>query len=462
MDVRLIVSASSNLVLSFLINNREVNEIKVENRGERRIVGSIFKGKIKRLAKSLDGAFLDIGLDREAYLPLKNYSGEDEGCSIPEVGEDLIVQVKREPIDEKGAKVTCRVTIPGRYLVYLPNSKGVFVSSKIEDERKRDFFLNLFKGALNNEGVIVRTSALRSTEEELIEELDKLRRRWRDILDRAAKVKAGMVYEEVPLFMQTIRDNWQDIKEVVVDDRDLWTQILGFLEEDFPQLVERVRYVKNMAIFFKRYNLDRVITKIFAKYIWLRSGGYIVIEETEAMTVIDVNSGAGSGESLEENALRTNLEAAEEIAKQIKLRDIGGIVIIDFIDMKDKKSKDKLLKRMRDLFADEGSRVHIYGITQLGLMEMTRKKETPSVTRILSSDCPYCKGKGYIKSPDLVLYEIEKEIGYFKGRYLELKVNPYMKERVEKLLEAKNMKGWVSVKEECDVPLDYYEMFFAG
>ncbi len=462
MDVRLIVSASSNLVLSFLINNREVNEIKVENRGERRIVGSIFKGKIKRLAKSLDGAFLDIGLDREAYLPLKNYSGEDEGCSIPEVGEDLIVQVKREPIDEKGAKVTCRVTIPGRYLVYLPNSKGVFVSSKIEDERKRDFFLNLFKGALNNEGVIVRTSALRSTEEELIEELDKLRRRWRDILDRAAKVKAGMVYEEVPLFMQTIRDNWQDIKEVVVDDRDLWTQILGFLEEDFPQLVERVRYVKNMAIFFKRYNLDRVITKIFAKYIWLRSGGYIVIEETEAMTVIDVNSGAGSGESLEENALRTNLEAAEEIAKQIKLRDIGGIVIIDFIDMKDKKSKDKLLKRMRDLFADEGSRVHIYGITQLGLMEMTRKKETPSVTRILSSDCPYCKGKGYIKSPDLVLYEIEKEIGYFKGRYLELKVNPYMKERVEKLLETKNMKGWVSVKEECDVPLDYYEMFFAG
>ncbi len=462
MDVRLIVSASRNLILSFLIDGCDVSEIKVERKEGRRIVGSIFKGRIKRLARSLDGAFIDIGLDREAYLPLKNYSGDEENCPVPEVGEELLVQVRREPIEEKGAKVTCRVSLPGRYLVYLPNSRGVFVSSKIEDERKREFFLNLFKRILNNEGVIVRTSAVRATEEELAEDLEKLREKWREILEKASKVRAGLVYEEVPLFMQTVRDRWQDIKEIVVDDRDLWTDLLAFLEGEFPQLVERVRYVKNMSVFFKRYNLDRVLTKLFARYIWLKSGGYIVIEETEAMTVIDVNSGAGCGESLEENALRTNLEAAEEIARQIKLRDIGGIVIIDFIDMKDKKGKEILVRKMRELFADEGSRVHIYGITQLGLLEMTRKKETPSVTRILSTDCPYCKGKGYIKSPDLVLYEIEKELGYFKGRYLELRVNPYMKEKVEKLIEKKNLKGWVSVKEECDVPLDYYEMFFAG
>jgi ribonuclease G len=462
MDVRLIVSASRSLILSFLIDNRDVSEIKVEKKGDRRIVGSIFKGKIKRLARSLDGAFLDIGLDREAYLPLKSYTGEEEGCQIPEVGEDLIVQVKREPIEEKGAKVTCRISLPGRYLVYLPNSKGVFISSKIEDERKREFFMNLFKGTLNNEGVIIRTSAVGATEEELTEDLAKLRDRWRRILERASSIKTGMVYEEVPLFMQTIRDRWQDIKEIVIDDRDLWTDLLAFLEEDFPQLVDKVRYVKNMSVFFKRYNLDRVLTKIFARYVWLKSGGYIVIEETEAMTVIDVNSGAGCGESLEENALRTNLEAAEEIARQIKLRDLGGIVIIDFIDMKDKRSREVLIRKMKELFADEGSRVHIYGITQLGLLEMTRKKETPSVTRILSTDCPYCKGKGYIKSPELVLYEIEKELGYFKGRYLELRINPHLKDEVEKLLERKKMKGWVSVKEECDVPLDYYEMFFAG
>ncbi|MDQ7082645.1 MAG: ribonuclease E/G [Aquificota bacterium] len=213
-------------------------------------------------------------------------------------------------MEEKGAKVTCRVSLPGRYLVYLPNSRGVFVSSKIEDEKKREFFLNLFRGALNNEGVIVRTSAVRATKEELAEDLEKLRERWREILDTASRVKTGLVYEEVPLFMQTVRDRWQDIKEIVVDDRDIWTELLGFLEKRFPQLMERVRYVKNMSVFFKRYNLDRVLSKIFARYVWLKGGGYIVIEETEAMTVIDVNSGAGCGETLEENALRTNLEAA--------------------------------------------------------------------------------------------------------------------------------------------------------
>ncbi len=462
MDVRLIVSASSDVILSFLIKNRDVSEIKVEKKAERRIVGSIFKGKVKRLAKSLDGAFVDIGLGKEAYLPLKNYSGEEDRCSVPEVGEELVVQVKREPIEEKGAKITCRVTIPGKYLVYLPGSKGVFVSSKIGDEGKKKFFLELFKDNLNEEGVIVRTSATRASKEDLIGELEKLRKRWERIKEKASKVKTGIVYEEVPLFMQTIRDWWQDIEEIVVDDRDIWIQLLAFLEEDFPELVEKVRYVKNISVFFKRYNLDRILTKLFAKYVWLKSGGYIVIEETEAMTVIDVNSGSGSGESLEENALKTNLEAAEEIARQIKLRDIGGIVIIDFIDMKDKKSRETLIKKMKELFADEGSNVHIYGITQLGLLEMTRKKETPSVTKLLSLSCPYCKGRGYIKSPELVLYEIEKELDYFKGRYLELKVNPLLKERVEKLLEKKNMKGWVSLKEECDVPLDYYEMMLSG
>ncbi len=462
MDVRLIVSASSDVILSFLIKNRDVSEIKVEKKTERRIVGSIFKGKVKRLAKSLDGAFVDIGLGREAYLPLKNYSGEEDRCSVPEVGEELVVQVKREPIEEKGAKITCRVTIPGKYLVYLPGSKGVFVSSKIGDEGKKKFFLELFKDKLNEEGVIVRTSATKASKEDLIGELEKLRKKWEKIKEKASKVKTGIVYEEVPLFMQTIRDWWQDIEEIVVDDRDIWIQLLAFLEEDFPELVEKVRYVKNISVFFKRYNLDRILTKLFAKYVWLKNGGYIVIEETEAMTVIDVNSGSGSGESLEENALKTNLEAAEEIARQIKLRDIGGIVIIDFIDMKDKKSRETLIKKMKELFADEGSNVHIYGITQLGLLEMTRKKETPSVTKLLSLSCPYCKGRGYIKSPELVLYEIEKELDYFKGRYLELKVNPLLKERVEKLLEKKNMKGWVSLKEECDVPLDYYEMMLSG
>ncbi|WP_457601335.1 Rne/Rng family ribonuclease [Hydrogenivirga sp.] len=465
MDVRLIISASKSIVLTFLLKEKEISEIKVEKRNERRLSGSIFKGRVKRFAKSLDGAFVDIGLDREAYLPLKNYEAqgeEEESCPLPEEGSEILVQMKREPIEDKGAKVTCRISIPGRFLVYLPTTNKVFISTKIGDEGRRRFFKSLFEEALNGDGVIVRTSAELATEEELLRELSELRKTWEGIKEKAASLKQGLVHEEVPAYLQLVRNYWNDISEIVIDDRELWTELLAHLENYFPDLVGRVRYVKNISVFFKRYGLDKALTRLFARYVWLKNGGFIVIEETEAMTIIDVNSGSGCGDTLEENALKTNLEAAEEIAKQIKLRDIGGIVIIDFIDMKDRKNRDKLIRKMKELFSDEGSKVHVYGITQLGLLEMTRRKETPSVTRLLSIDCPYCKGKGYIKSPEVVLYEIEKEIGYFKGRYLEVRVNPALKEKVESLIEKSNMKQWVSVREECDVPLDYYEMFLTG
>jgi len=463
MDVRLIISASKSLTLSFLLKEKVITEIKVEKRGEQRLVGSIFKGRVKRFARSLDGVFLDIGMDKEAYLPFRGQNSEEgEGCSLPEVGSEVLVQMKREPTEDKGGKVTCRISLPGRYLVYLPTSSKVFISSKIEDSQKKKHFKKLFEGVLEEEGVIVRTSAEKAQEDELLEELNALKRRWEEIKKRARAIKTGIVYEEVPVYAQLIRDHWHDVTEIVVDDREMWGELLAYLEEHFPELVNRIRYVKSISVFFKKYGLDKALTRLFARYVWLRNGGYIIIEETEAMTVIDVNSGAGCGDTLEETALRTNLEAAEEIVRQIKLRDIGGIVIIDFIDMRDRRNKELLVRRMRELFADEGARVHVYGITQLGLLELSRKKESPSVTRLLSVDCPHCKGKGYIKSPEVVLYEIEKEIGYFKGRYLELRINPSLKESVEKLLETKNLKDWVSIKLECNAPLDYYEMFFSG
>ena len=461
MDVRLIISASRSLILSFVLKEGEISEIKVEKMEEKRLAGSIFKGKVKRLAKSLNGAFVDIGLDKEAYIPIKG-AEDEESCAPVGVGSEVIVQMKREPMEEKGAKVTCRISIPGKYLVYLPTTRNVFVSSKIEDENKRKRFKQLLEGALKDEGVIVRTSAEWVSDGELLEELSALRRKWEEIREKASRVKVGLVHEEIPVYGQIIRDYWHDISEIVVDDRELWAEILSFLERDFPELLDKVRYVKDMSVFFKRYGLDRALAKLFSRCIWLKGGGYIIIEETQALTVIDVNSGSGCGDTLEENALRTNLEAAEEIVRQIKLRDIGGIIIIDFIDMKDRKNRDRVVKKVKELFADEGSKVHVYGITNLGLLELTRKKETPSVTRLLSTDCPYCRGRGYLKSPEVVLYEIEKEINYFKGRYLEIRINPTLKGSVERLLERKNLKQWVQIKEECDAPLDYYEMFLAG
>lgn len=456
MDVRLIISASENLILSFLLKERKVSEIKVEQRSKKRLVGSIFKGRVRRVVKSLNGVFLDIGLDKEAFLLIKNPGREE--CALPKAGTELLVQMKREPIDEKGAKVTCKISIPGKYLVYFPTTKKLMFSSKIEDERDKDRFKNLLGKALNGEGVIVRTCAKFASDEEILEELQKLRNTWEDINRKARSIKVGMVYGEIPLYAQLIRDYWNDISEIVVDDIDLWTELLSYIEKNFKNLLDKVRYVKSISTFLKRYDIDKTLTQLFTRYVWLKSGGYIIIEETQTLTVIDVNSGSGHGNNLEENALRTNLEAAEEIARQIKLRDIGGIIIIDFIDMKDKKHREMIKERVKELFADEGSRVHIYGITHLGLLEMTRKKESPSITKLLSDECPHCRGKGYVKSLELVLYEIEKELAYNRGKYMEVRVNPALKNRVESLVKNKGFDKWVSVREENNVPLDYYEM----
>ncbi len=456
-DFRLIISAGKSIVFSFLIKDNDVYEVRIEKREEKRLVGSIFKGKVRRISKSLNGAFIDIGLDREAYLLIKN-AEEGSGCPKLKEGDSVIVQLKREQIEEKGAKVTCRISLPGKNLVYLPNDRNVFISSKIKDEEKRKELKEFLESIINGEGVIVRTCAEGTSKEDLIKELEVLRNTWKKILEKAKSVDIGIIYEAEPVYLQLIKDHWQEITEIVVDDKEIWNEILTYLEETLPDLISRVRYVKDISTFFKKYQIDRVLTKLFSKYVWLKGGGFIVIEETEAMTVIDVNSGSGSGNNLEENALQTNLEAAEEIARQIKLRNLGGIIVIDFIDMKDKKNRKLLVEKMKELFADEGSNVHIYGLTNLGLLEMTRKKETPSVTKILSMECPYCKGKGFIKSPEVVLYEIEKEIAYYKGKYLEIRVNPLLRKKVEELIEKSNLSERVSIKEECDVPMDYYEI----
>jgi ribonuclease G len=464
MNARLIVSASSELIMSFFIRDFDVDKIRVERRNQKRISNSVFLGKIRRQAKGLNGVFIDIGLDREAYLPYKGMinNGEDEyECNIPTVGSYMLVQVKREPVGDKGAKVSCKISLPGRFIVYLPNSRGVYVSGKIDKSMKEEFE-RLLSPHLQGDGLIVRTSALLARREDVINELRRAQEMWRELTKRMPKNKVGMVYEEVPLYLEMIRDYWSCIDEIVVDDVEVWDRVMAFLEDFYPEMLTRVRYVKNIDTFLKRYDIDKVLNRIFSKYVWLNSGGYLVIEETEAMTVIDVNSGSGLGDSLEENALRTNLEAAEEIARQIKLRDLGGIIVIDFIDMKNKRNRDIVVDRLRKAFEDEASKVKIYGITHLGLLEMTRKKETKSITKQLSVACPYCRSKGFMKSPEFVVYEIEKELEYLKGKKVELRINPIIKESVEEFIKRRKLNGWITLKEECDAPLDYYEMTYVG
>ncbi|MFN4318893.1 MAG: ribonuclease E/G [Aquificaceae bacterium] len=437
MAKRLVVLSSSELILSFLIKGDSVYKISAEERGVRRYTNTIFKGKVKRLAKGMDGVFVDVGIGRDAFLPLKGESYR--------VGESLIVQMVREAEEEKGAKLTTNIKLVGKYLVYFPRGKDVKCSSKIQSE-ERNRLCSLLEKDLKEEGVILRSGAVKATYQQIKEELEKLRGLWQQI-ERRAKVlkKTQPILEEYPSYIRLIRDHWQDMEEIISDNPLIWNHIASFLEDFEPELLKKNLYIKDPTAYMHKYKLQESLRSVLNKVVWLKGGGYISIEETEAFTIIDVNSGDPIGSCHEENALRTNLEAVKEIAKQIMLRDIGGIILIDFIDMKKQENKDLVIKSMQQALEEEACNINIYGFTKLGILEMSRKKAGRSVSKLLTEACPYCSGKGYIKSSPFFLFELEKEIGDHAHKTLKVQVHPIRYEKVKKTLQ---LRGYSNVQVE--------------
>ncbi len=435
MAKRLIVLSSEELILSFLIDGETTYRISVEPKGGQRLLDSIFKGKVKRLAKGMDGVFVDIGIGKDAFLPLKGESYR--------VGDSVIVQVLREPEGEKGAKLTTNIKLVGKYLVYFPRGKDIKCSSKVHAEEKER--LCKFLGEdLKEEGVIVRSSAVNVDPEAVKDELRKLREQWEWVQKRAkALKKPQMILEEYPSYIRLIRDYLQEIEEVVSDNTIVWNNIASFLEEFEPGLLRKNLYLKDPSSYIYRYRLYDTLREIFNKVIWLKSGGYIVIEETEAFTIIDVNSGDPSGSCHEENALKTNLEAVKEIVRQIMLRDIGGIILVDFIDMKKQENRNLVIDRMLSAFGEGACSVTVYGFTKLGILEMSRKKTGKSLTKMLSEACPTCFGKGFIKSLPLFMFELEKESLLYHQNNIELQVHPLRYESVSKKLQA---RGFLNIR----------------
>ena len=439
MAKRLIVLSSDELILSFLIDGDTTYKISAERRGGHRLLDSIFKGKVKRLAKGMEGVFVDIGIGRDAFLPLKGESYR--------VGDSVIVQVAREPEGEKGAKLTTNIKLVGKYLVYFPKGKDIKCSSKVQSER-RESLCKLLEGDIGEEGLIIRSSAVHADPEDIKRELQKLREQWQWVQKRAKALrKPQIILEEYPSYIRLIRDYWQEIEEVVSDDTIIWNDIASFLEEFEPSILRKNLYLKDPSSYIQRYQLHEALRSIFNKVVWLKSGGYIVIEETEAFTIIDVNSGDPLGSCHEENALKTNLEAVKEIVRQIILRDIGGIILIDFIDMKKQENKNLIINSMLSSFGKEACGVTIYGFTKLGILEMSRKKTGRSVTKMLSEVCPVCSGKGYIKSSALLMLELEKDIPIYSRGNLELQVHPIRYESVNKKLQE---RGFVNVQVSAD------------
>jgi ribonuclease G len=416
-----------------VVENGMLQEVHVERTGHRGYVGNIYCGRVRRVMPGMQAAFVDIGLERSAFLhaadtshPTLASDPADRATAPPPVvvppitelvheGQRVIVQVIKDPIGSKGARLSTFLSIPSRYLVLLPDSTTLGVSVRIEDEVERERLRNILAGLAEggNFGLIARTNADGLQGDVLAEDVAYVRKVWQSVSGVIAHAQPGeRVYEEPPLPLRVLRDLMHDdIEKVRVDSHETFERTVDFARRFMPDLAGRVEHYPGERPIFDLYGAEDEVQKALRKEVPLKSGGYLVIDQTEAMTTIDVNTGAYLGtRNLEETAFRTNLEAAQAAARQLRLRNLGGIIIIDFIDMHDDDHKRQVLRTLEMALARDHARTTVSEMSPLGLVEMTRKRTTESLARQLCEPCPACHGRGIVKTAETVGYEIFREI----------------------------------------------------
>lgn len=406
-----------------LVENGVLQELYVERTQKRGIVGNIYKGKVVRVLPGMQAAFVDIGLDRAAFIHASEISTR-EGAAVEPIsalvheGQALVVQVTKDPIAKKGARLTTHLSIPSRYLVYMPNTSHVGISLKIEDEEERDRLKQIVANAMSVEGIetggfILRTAAEGVRAEEILVDVRYLSRLWEQIAGQMKTAPApSVIYEDLVLALRTLRDLVSlRTEKIRIDSRESFTRATQFVAELMPELVDHLEHYPGERPVFDLYGVEDEIQKALERKVALKSGGYLIIDPAEAMTTIDVNTGAFVGHrTLEETIFKTNLEAATAIARQLRLRNIGGIIIIDFIDMQDEEHRRQVLRTLEKQLERDHAKTNIIGITELGLVQMTRKRTRESLEQILCESCPSCQGRGKLKTPETVCYEIFREI----------------------------------------------------
>lgn len=414
-----------------LIENGLLQEIFIERHNKRGHVGDVFRGKVARVMPGMEAAFVDIGLERAAFLHNSDISAIDaDGFEVrdelPEPiqeslreGQDIVVQVAKDAISSKGARLTTHLTLPSRNLVFMPRSKHIGISQRLEDEEERERLLSLLNEVLEVEqctekgGFIIRTAAEGASADELQEDVRYLNRLWNKVEERIER-NDGIrpVYQEVPLYMRTVRDLIREnVEKIRVDDQKTFDEIQHFLTDFVPELDAQVELYAGERPIFDLYGIEDEIDKALSRSVKLKSGGDLIIDQTEAMTTIDVNTGGYLGSrNHAETILKTNLEAAIAIARQLRVRNLGGIIIVDFIDMLDPEHQRQVHRNFAKALEKDHARTSITGISQLGLIEMTRKRTRESLGQTLNSHCPVCDGRGTLKSPESVCYEIFREI----------------------------------------------------
>jgi ribonuclease G len=414
-----------------LIENGLLQEIFIERHNSRGHVGDVFRGKVVRVMPGMEAAFVDIGLERAAFIHASDISPIDkdgfevrdgDSGAIHELlreGQSLVVQVAKDAISTKGARLTTHLTLPSRNLVFMPRSQHLGISQRLEDEAERERLMAELRTVLEEEqwdergGFIIRTAAEGATAGELAEDVRFLKRLWVKVEERINRndgIRA--VYSEVPLFMRTVRDLITPaVEKIRVDSEVTFTAINQFLQDFVPELETSVECYRGDRPVFDLYGVEDDITKALGRQVKLKSGGDLIIDQTEAMTTIDVNTGGYLGSrNHAETILKTNLEAATAIARQLRIRNLGGIIIIDFIDMLDPEHQRQVQRTFAKALEKDHARTTITGISQLGLIEMTRKRTRESLGQTLNSPCPICEGRGTLKSPETVCYEIFREI----------------------------------------------------
>lgn len=423
MAEEILVNVTPREVRIALLENGVLQEIHIERSLHQGLIGNIYQGKINRLLPGIQAAFVDIGLERSGFLHISDLKEYDELCAhaTPSaldirdhlyIGQELLVQVYKNPLGSKGARLTTRYTIPSRYLVLTPGNFQIAVSQKITDEAERQRMLSLIT-ANEMGGYIFRTAAEGTLADELKTDKEFLTILWRDVITRARSAKSGdIVYTEIPMVLRVLRDlAGYDVQRIRVDNDLAVNEMKEFARRYVPALVNRIEYYSNNRPIFDTYSIEDELQKTLQRKVHLKSGGHLVFDQTEAMTTIDVNTGSYLGhDNLEQTIFKINLEAVEAIARQVRLRNLGGIIIIDFIDMVDPTHKAHLIQSLTAALAKDSVRSEVSELTSLGLVQMTRKRTRESLEHVLCVTCPLCQRRGSIKSFATVCYEIFREL----------------------------------------------------
>jgi len=487
MTNELVINARPHETLVALVENGVVVELYVNRGSEQELMGNIYLGRVVRALPGMQAAFVDIGIDKPAFLyvtdvyndvrhweqvmvqegeeenneesqrpirmrNLKNFDINIEG--LLQEGQEIMVQVSKEPIGTKGARLTSYITLAGRHLVFMPTIDHIGISRKIEEEKERTRLKKIIQELRQpGEGFIVRTVSERAPKEKLKSEMEFLGRLWNTIQKRKEAASAtSLVHKELSITLRAVRDLFtKEIDRLVIDSREEYQSIMEFIENFVPTLRYSVELYEGREPLFDSYGIEMELSRALEKKIWLKSGGYVVIESTEALATIDVNTGSYVGKrNLEETIVKTNLEAVKEIAYQIRLRNIGGIIVIDFIDMERESDRERVFLALREALEKDRAKTTVLKMSELGLIEMSRKRTRENINLFLTEPCFYCEGRGRLKSPTTVCYDIfrdlEREMASGDGGKVYLLVNP----EIERVLKEDERDSVVELEKKIN------------